>query len=140
MRLQHTRAFAWGLGVALALLFGPASAEHHEMSEPIEITPLLSADLDELAGKRASVVKVTFQPGAASPPHRHPGTVIVYVLEGEIRSALNDETAVLYKAGESWSEPVGAVHRVAVNASDKPAVLLAVLLHDADDELQRPAE
>lgn len=137
--MKHcARAITWGLG--MFLLLTPAAADHHEMAVPVEVTPLLTADMNELAGKRATLVRVTFQPGAASPPHRHPGSVIVYVLEGEIHSALNDEQGKLYRAGESWSEPVGALHRVAVNASDKPAVLLAVLLHDADDELQQPAE
>ncbi len=140
------RSALLALGAAAALsaaviLVRPADAGHHETAAmPIAIEPLLGADVKELDGKRASLVRVTFEPGAASAPHRHPGTVIVYVLEGEIQSALNDEKAVTYRAGESWSEPVGTLHRVAVNATDKPAVLLAVLLHDTDDELQQPAE
>ncbi len=125
---------------AAVVLVRPAGAGHHETASPVAIEPLLGTEVKELDGKRASLVRVTYAPGAASPPHRHPGTVIVYVLEGEIQSALGDEKAVTYTAGQSWSEPVGALHRVAVNASDKPAVLLAVLLHDADDELQQPAE
>ena len=138
--MKSIRAITTSVGAVLCLLVVAAYAAHHEAPPPVEVTELLSADVNELAGKRASVVRVTFQPGAASPPHRHPGTVLVYVLEGEIQSALNDEKAVLYRAGESWSEPVGALHRVAVNATDKPTVLLAVLIHGAEDALQRPAE
>ncbi len=128
------------IGVLVLLAAAPAAADMHGATEPVEIVELQNTELGELAGKRASMVRVTFQPGAASPPHRHPGTVIVYVLEGEIRSALNDEKGVTYHAGESWTEPVGTLHRVAVNTSDKAAVLLAILLHDAEDALQHPAE
>ena len=129
------------IGVLVLLAAVPAAAhEGHGATESVRIAELQNIELGELAGKRASMVRVTFQPGAASPPHRHPGTVIVYVLEGEIRSALNDEQGVTYHAGESWTEPVGTLHRVAVNTSDKAAVLLAILLHDAEDALQQPAE
>ncbi len=139
MNRQGMRAVVCGVGV---LLLGMAASAQPDAAPavPIEVLELQNIELGEVAGKRASVVRVTFAPGAASPPHRHPGTVLVYVLEGEIRSALDDQTAQIYRAGDSWTEPVGALHRVAVNATDKRAVLLAVLLHDAEAPLQRPAE
>ena len=138
----------WTLVVALsvAVCALPEAAHTHdhgggaEASTGIEIAPVLAAALEETQGKHASMVVVTFAPGAVSDPHRHPGTVLVYVLEGEVESALDDGEPKTYKAGEGWSEHRGALHRVARNRGDKPAKILAVLLHDPDDELQLPAE
>ena len=69
-------------------------------------------------------VLVEYGPGAASPSHRHPSSAFIYatVLEGEIRSKVNDEPEHVYKAGESWTEMPGDHHKVSANASStKPA-------------------
>ena len=51
------------------------------------------------------------------------------VLEGAIRSQINDGLVTTYKAGESSSELPGDRHRVSANASKtKPAKLLAVFV------------
>ena len=50
-------------------------------------------DVDEqLNGKsaRATTLEVTSEPGAASAPHRHPGPVFGYVLEGELEFQAGD--------------------------------------------------
>ena len=39
-----------------------------------------------MKGWSATGVEVSYGPGQSSPPHRHPGITIAYVLEGEIRS------------------------------------------------------
>lgn len=66
-------------------------------------------------------------PGETVGSHRHPGAVFVYVLEGEVRSQINDEPVVLFQTGESWFEAQGAVHTLVENASDSdPARLLIV--------------
>ena len=51
------------------------------------VKTLSAVDVDEqLNGEpaRATTLEVTFEPGAASAPHRHPGPVFGYVLEGEL--------------------------------------------------------
>src|SRR5262245_27026378 len=40
---------------------------------------------------RATVQKVTFEPGQKDSPHRHTGPAFVYVLEGEYEHAIDDE-------------------------------------------------
>ena len=56
-----------------------------------------------------------------------------YVLEGEYEHALNDEPVKTYKAGDTFYEPSGSVHRVARNPSGKTRTrLLAVILHPRD--------
>jgi quercetin dioxygenase-like cupin family protein len=58
-----------------------------------------------------------------------------YGISGEIESKVNDGAARIYRAGESWSEPPGAVHSISRNASrTEPAKLLAVFVVDSVDK------
>jgi quercetin dioxygenase-like cupin family protein len=82
-----------------------------------------------MKGWSASAVEVTYGPGQSSPPHRHPGITIAYVLEGEIRSKVGDEPEKTYKVGEMFLETPNQLHAVSRNASTtNPAKLLAVML------------
>jgi quercetin dioxygenase-like cupin family protein len=61
---------------------------------------------------------------------------MAYVLEGAIRSKVNDGPEQVYQAGESWIEPPGAAHSVSANASTtKPGRLLAVFVAEDGAEL-----
>jgi quercetin dioxygenase-like cupin family protein len=83
-------------------------------------------------------VLVEYGPGESSPPHHHTnkGSVVAYVLEGAIRSKVNDGPVAVYQAGESWLEPPGAAHSVSANASaTEPARLLAVFVAEDGAEL-----
>jgi quercetin dioxygenase-like cupin family protein len=74
-----------------------------------------------------NATEIEIGPGYSAPSHRHPGWVFVYVLEGEIRSRINDEPIVLYRAGDIWFEPNGAEHSFFENASaTEPARFLVV--------------
>ncbi len=91
--------------------------------------------IEKLDGKDASATVriVTFEPGQKDSPHRHAGPLFGYVLEGEYEHALNDDPVKTYKAGETFYEPSGALHRVARNPGDKTRTrLLAVILHPRD--------
>jgi quercetin dioxygenase-like cupin family protein len=56
------------------------------------------------------------------------------VLEGAIRSQVNDGPVTTYKAGQSLSELPGDRHAVSANASEtSPAKLLAVFVVDTND-------
>jgi Cupin domain len=68
-------------------------------------------------------------------PHSHTGPVFGYVLEGEYEHALDDEPVTTYKAGDTFYEPSGCVHRVTRNPSARAKTrLLAVILHPRDAE------
>ena len=91
--------------------------------------------VEQVDGKdaRATVKEVTFEPGQKDSPHRHTGPVFGYVLEGEYEHAINDEPIKTYKAGETFYEPSGSVHRVARNPGNKTRTrLIAVILHGRD--------
>ena len=122
----------------LAIVFGTLAVggmalAHHTGNGQVKVTQLSQRDIiEKLDGKdaRATVKEVTFEPGQKDSPHRHAGPVFGYVLEGEYEHAINDEPVKTYRAGETFYEPSGAVHRVARNPSGKTRTrLLAVLLH-----------
>jgi quercetin dioxygenase-like cupin family protein len=76
---------------------------------------------------------VTLKPGEAGAPHRHPGPVFGYVIEGEYEWAIDDNKAKVLKAGDTFYEPTGCLHRVSKNPSDKNKTrVLAVVLHPQD--------
>ena len=76
-----------------------------------------------------TAVEVTSRPGQSSPPHRHPGITIAYVLDGEISSKVGDDPEKTYSVGEMFLETPQQLHAVSRNASDtRPARLLALLL------------
>lgn len=100
--------------------------------------------LPNVPGKSMRGVLVEYEPGGNSPAHLHPKSAFIYatVLEGAIKSQVNDGPVVTYRAGESWSEYPGDRHRVSQNASaTEPARLLAVFVVDTDEtELVLPFE
>jgi quercetin dioxygenase-like cupin family protein len=67
--------------------------------------------------------------------HAKSAFIFAYVLSGEIESQVNDEPKRVYRAGESWYETPGSIHRVSRNASAiAPAKLLAVFVVDTEDK------
>jgi quercetin dioxygenase-like cupin family protein len=91
--------------------------------------------VEKLDGKetKVTVVEVTLEPGQAGKPHRHPGPVIGYVLEGEDEWAIDDQSAKTLKTGDTFYEPTGCLHRVSKNPAAKGNTrVLAVVLHPRD--------
>ena len=123
---------AVGIGVGVAVSFA-ADHYHHKA---VKVTQLSQRDIiEKLDGKaaRATVVEVTFEPGQKDSPHHHTGPVFGYVLEGEYEHALDHEPVKTYKAGDTFYEPSGCVHRVTRNPSKTAKTrLLAVILHPRD--------
>jgi len=95
------------------------------------------AAIPNISGKSLIAVEVDYAPGAASVPHTHAKSAFIYayVISGAIESKVNDGETRIYRAGESWSEPPGAIHSISRNASKtEPAKLLAVFVLDTNDD------
>ena len=124
------------LAVCAILGFGGvASAEQASEGKVKSVQVSQREIIEKIDGKDANVTvrEVTFQPGQKDSSHRHAGPVFGYVLEGEYEHAINDEPVKTYKAGETFYEPTGCLHRVAQNPSSKNKTrLLAVILHPRD--------
>ena len=86
----------------------------HDEEGGARVIPLSRRDMvEKLDGKDAtvSVQEVVIEPGERIAPHRHAGPVFGYVLEGEYEHALDDEPVKKYKAGDTFYEPTGSLHR-----------------------------
>lgn len=126
--------------IAAALLCGligisPAAA--HDSGKAAKVTLVYDHVLPNVPGKSMRGVLVEYGPGGSSEGHTHPSSAFIYatVLEGAIRSQVNDGPVKVYKAGESFSEYPGDRHGVSANASDdKPARLLAVFVVDTNQK------
>ena len=107
-----------------------------------KVTVVFDQALPNVPGKSMQGVLVVYGPGGSSPAHIHAPSAFIYatVLEGAIRSQVNDGPAKVFHKGENFSERPGDRHAVSANASDtEPAKLLAVVVVDTTDkELTTP--
>jgi quercetin dioxygenase-like cupin family protein len=112
--------------------------------ENSKVTLVYEHALPNVPGKSIKGVLVEYGPGGSSSAHMHAKSAFIYatVLEGAIRSSVNDGPVVTYRTGESFSEMPGDRHAVSENASKTaPAKLLAVFVVDTDEkELTTPLE
>ncbi|MGF6171365.1 quercetin dioxygenase-like cupin family protein [Pseudomonas moraviensis] len=116
-----------------------ASAMAHDPSE--KITVLQEQLLKNAPGKKAMMIEVDYKPGQSSIAHKHEGTAMAYVLDGEIISQVKGEQAITYKKGQFWYEPAGSEHLVSKNASStKPAKLLVFMVLAPDEQVLIPLE
>ena len=114
------------------------AAAWSQTSRPSQSRVALTRQLPSLDGAKlaATLVEVTFLPGGANAPHRHPCPVIGYVLEGQMRMQIEGQPARVYGPGDTFYESPADVHRVSANASDeRPARFLAYFVCDHDTPL-----
>ena len=101
---------------------------------PAYAAPKFAAEIPNIPGKSLIANEVNYAPGQADAAHTH-GTafVYVYVISGAIESKVDDGETRIYRAGESFSEPPGAMHSICRNASKtEPAKFLAVFVDDTN--------
>jgi quercetin dioxygenase-like cupin family protein len=111
-----------------------------ENAPPAKATPLLTRDLEGIAGKEMLVLVVEYPPGGVSQPHRHNATVFVYVLEGAVTMQVAGGPPVTLKAGETFFEAPGDIHVTSANASStEPAKFLVYMVKDKGAPATVPA-
>src|SRR5687767_593098 len=125
------------MAAVVVLAAGSLIAARHDEKQKHEAVRKLSArDIAEkLDGKeaKATAVEVTYEPGQAGAPHRHPGPTFGYVLEGEYEWAIDDQPAKTLKVGNTFYEPTMCLHRVSKNPAEKGKTrILAVLVVPRD--------
>ena len=149
MKLPHVTALTFLIGICVPCTGAeqegtsavPASAPQaqsqpahaHDANETSHKPPnvLFSAPLQDVPGKQLVVVGLEFKPKGkqGSVPHRHPGSVYVYVTRGIARLAIDGQPVQEVHTGQSFFEPPGALHTVAESASEtESAAAIAVLI------------
>jgi quercetin dioxygenase-like cupin family protein len=137
---------AFKLTLSLLLLSVPVSAHEAGVTLPgarnAKVTLVYTHALPGVAGKSMKGVLVEYGPGGYSPSHTHAKSAIIYatVIQGSVRSKVNNGPVKVYRTGESWTELPGDHHGVSANASNtRPAKILAVfVVDDIDTELTIP--
>ena len=120
----------------MTLLFAPAAVAHERDGAEAAVSIVFDHVLPNVPGKSLKGVLVDYGPGGSYPGHTHPNSAFIYatVLEGAIRSQVNDGPERTYRAGESFAELPGDRHGVSANASaTERARLLAVFVLDTGE-------
>ena len=141
--MQDRRTF---LGIAAATLL-PASILPSGIDAQAP-APRAAAELARhaltgpLEGFEVVLVELNIPPGARSsgPGHRHPGPVLGYVVEGQMRFAINNEAEQILPVGGTFFEPSGAVHTMNGSArTDGPTRAVVFMLVPKGSPLTAPA-
>ena len=110
---------------------------------PTPMPPVFKHDLPNLTMDdwEVTVSYVDYAPGRVGAPHRHPGFVLAYVLEGAVIAKISGQgEEKTYTAGQMFYEQPGATHEVSKNASQtQPARLLAMIFAKKGSTLTTPA-
>jgi len=136
MTMQNRRTF---LGLAAALLPVGLDAQtpaprpggelaRHALTGPLEGFEVVLVELNSPAG------------GGSGPAHRHPGPVLGYVVDGQLRFAIDNQPERVVPAGGTFFEPFGVVHTTGGSAKpDAPARFLAFMIVPKGSPLTAPA-
>lgn len=130
------------LGAAFAtVVSGGASALRAESAEPAQdsqqrppsslprgVAPLITQSIGDLGEADASMLILTLQPKHVTSPHKHPGPVFAYVLEGHVENQVEPEEPKRYSAGDFWYEPAMHEHHSFTNLSDQEVARVLVFM------------
>jgi quercetin dioxygenase-like cupin family protein len=139
--MTMTRRNAFAAFAMFAELIASTRDADAQSSAPSPRAPI-KFDLPHLSMDdwEVTISHVDFAPGRVGSAHRHAGFVLAYVLKGEILTKVSAQgPAKIYKAGEMFFEPPGAVHEESANASKtEPAQLLAMIFAKKGSTLTTP--
>ena len=92
-------------------------------------------------GHEVVLVELNIPPGnGTGTHHRHPGAVLGYVVEGQMRFAINNEAEKVLPVGGTFFEPAGAVHTTTGSArTDGPTRVVVFMLVPKGSPLTMPA-
>jgi quercetin dioxygenase-like cupin family protein len=147
--LSCVAALALGACVSITVTEETASDETPDCSSSgrvlnagqITSTPVASQPLANAPGMTLTAAHLTVPPGARSNPHRHAGTVFVYVIKGAVCSQITGDPGLRpYVAGQSFFEPPGSQHLGFTNPGIVTAEVLVTFVADAGATLTAPLQ
>jgi quercetin dioxygenase-like cupin family protein len=123
------------------VLFALCLAAGALAAQDAKVTPLITKDLDGIAGKEVKMLTVVYAPGASSAPHKHNAQTFVYVLEGSLVMQVKGGNEVTLGPGQTFYESPEDIHTVSRNASStQPAKFLVFFVKDKGAPNSVPAK
>ena len=136
--MKPNRRMLFGFAAALLALFRAKAQPVQTKSGAKEIARHALTGPEQ--GMEAVLVEVTSAAGAPSHIHRHPSFVLGYVLEGELKFAINNAAPQVVPRGGTFFEPAGAVHSTGESAEPvQPVRFLAFLVVPKGSRIVLPA-
>jgi len=129
-RLRHLVVV--GIALALVAIAPPAPSQ-----VGIERKVLIRQDLN-VPGYETLLIEVTIAAGGREGKHSHPGTLVGYILDGELTVELDGQPTRTFKAGESMLIEPGRVHE-GINKGRMPVKVLATFIVEKGKPLSTPA-
>ena len=130
------RALAAALLIGFGLVGASSAQQPPSGAAAIKRTILQRTDAPD--GKTEVVLGVAeIAADAMVGRHSHPGAVMAQVVEGEFRLVLDGQPEKVYKAGESFTIPGGAIHNE--GATHAGAKVTAVYVVEKGKPLATPA-
>ena len=142
MRNRAHIAFASGLACAAIPLLLLAQGTDAVRTPGVTQELLVSQALGQFPGKQVTIFTGEFAPGAATPRHRHPGTEILYVLEGSGEMHVSGRETIALEQGRAvLVQPDGGknhfIHQ-AVNTGELKT--LVIVIHDSNTPPALPVD
>lgn len=139
--MQDRRTF---LGIAAASLLPLGLEAQAQTAAPRPAAELARHALSgAFEGYDAVLVELIIPPGprpATGRGHRHPNAVLGYVVEGQMRFAIDNEPEKVLPVGATFFEPAGAVHTTSGSArTDGPTRAVVFMLVPKGAPLSAPA-
>lgn len=94
-----------------------------------------------MGNKEVVMDVIEFGPGEHGSPHRHPGPVFGYIIEGSFKMQFLPGPVREYSQGEAFYEPAMHIHNVCENlSSSSPGKFLAMMVKDKGKPEVLPAK
>jgi len=119
----------------LRIIAATCAALAVSIAAPAYAAPNFAGAIPNIPGKSLIANEVNYGPGEATPAHTHETSAFIYayVVSGAIESKVNDGETRIYHAGESFTEPPGAIHSICRNASKtEQAKMLVIFVVDTN--------
>jgi SAM-dependent methyltransferase len=136
LQILHRRPVAGGRAQLLILDNRPPKSADNQQAI---VTELGRWPLDGSINQEARLLTVEHPPGVHTPPHRHPGWLIAYVLCGPVISHLDGEPPRTHQTDEWWHESRGRLHLDAGNDHpDKTSKILVFTVTETGQPILVP--
>ncbi len=123
---------------ALSLSIFCVAAQAQIQPSPIKRTPIGKI---EVPGSSYEVITalVEITPGFKAGRHSHPGTVQVQMQDGEFWLAIDGQPEKVYKAGDVFEVPSGAIHNEGA-VGDRPAKFIGTYVVEKGKPMVQPVQ